>query len=647
MPVEDSRQLAVGSRQGSHPPSAAAGLVALASLAGAGIAAAVAPLTRRFFSPPNVGVGWVTVNAYPKGWDYAVIALLVLGAFAGGVLAAFFSTRRRTNSNSNDSSSNDSSSNARPLSPQTSPLSPPQPHRGGERARVRGGSRATLSGSRPTWIAATAVFLLMLFLHDHPYAPMDHFHEGEHLTAGWLMKSGERPFRDFFVFHGLAADAGLDALVLGDPPSPLRPRRLQTVLDAATVALLVPIAAEVTVTTLGMSAAVFASLCAMAALWLPVFPYYRMAPVLLAVLGLLRYARNGSARSLSLAAASATLGILWSFDTGVYALVGTLGAIVLLRLFRLEAHPLPLPRVALIVAIALVLPLLVLLAVADVRRFLIDSFVILPRTIDAIWALPAPSKIDAESLRYFLPPAFYGFLGALALLALRRGDRPLAARLAILTLFSLLFFRTAVGRVGWSHTRFALPLLGITLVAFVLEPLLLRRRFVIATLLAIPLFFHLELAPNTAAGAKLLAGWPARQRHDGMVRYPFATGRGLYTSEQNATDLASLKTFLDSLGAPDAPILDFSNERALYYLLQRKPPLRTMEMSMLSVPELLSEAMAQLNANPPVAVVVSGYAEIAAFDGVPNQVRVPELARWIDANYPVRTQVGRFVVAHK
>jgi hypothetical protein len=633
MPSGDSRQLAVGSWQERWQPA----LVALGSLAGAAIGAAIAPTTRRFFSPPEVGVGWVTVNAYPKSWDYAVIALLVLGAFAGGTLAAFFSNRR---------SSNEGSSNEGPLSPQTSPLSPPQPHRGGERARVRGDSRAQIS-SRATWVAATLVFLLMLFLHDHPYAHMDHFHEGEHLTAGWLMKTGERPYRDFFVFHGLAADAGLDALVLGDPPSPLRPRRLQTILDAATVALLVPIAAEVTVTAIGMSAGVFASLCAIAALWLPVFPYYRMAPVLLAVLGILRYARSGSARALFLAAASGALGILWSLDTGTYALAGTIGALVLLRLFRLEANPLPFPRVALLVAIALALPLLVLLAVADVRRFLIDSFVILPRTIDAIWALPAPSKITAESLRYFLPPAFYGFLGALALLALRRGDRALAARLVIFALFSLLFFRTAVGRVGWSHTRFALPLLGIALVAFVLEPLLLRRRFVLAALLTIPLIFHLELVQNTAAGAKLLAAWPARQRHEGMVRYSFATGRGLYTSEQNATDLASLKTFLDSLGPPNATILDFSNERALYYLLQRKPPLRTMEISMLSVPELLSEAMGQLNANPPIAVVVSGYAEIGAFDGVSNQVRVPELARWIDANYPVRTQVGRFVVAHK
>ncbi|HEX6640323.1 MAG TPA: hypothetical protein VF215_04385, partial [Thermoanaerobaculia bacterium] len=248
-------------------------------------------------------------------------------------------------------------------------------------------------------------------------------------------------------------------------------------------------------------------------------------------------------------------------------------------------------------------------------------------------------------LRYYLPPAFYGFLAALALLALRRGDRALAARLGIVTLFSLLLFRTAVGRVGWSHTRFALPLLGIAVVGFIMEPLVLRRRWLVAALLAIPLFFHLELAPNSAAGVKLLREWRARQRHDGMVRYPFATGRGLYTSEQNATDLASLQTFLDSLGPHGAPILDFSNERALYYLLQRKPPLRCMEISMLSVPELLSEAMGQLNANPPVAVIVSGYAEIGTFDGVSNRDRVPELARWIDANYPTKTQVGRFVVA--
>jgi hypothetical protein len=580
--------------------------VALGSLAGAAIGALLAPATRRFFHPPDVGVGWVTVNAYPKSWDYAVIVLLVLGAFIGGTVMAF----------------------------------------------LRHDEPALMVERRPSrgWVlgASAVVFVLMFFLHDHPYAHMDHFHEGEHLTAGWLMKSGERPYRDFYIFHGLAADAGLDVLSLGNPPSPLRPRRLQTFLDAATVALLVPIAAEVTITAAGMSLGVFASMCAMAALWLPVFPYYRMAPVLIAALALLRYARNGSTLALSTAAAVSTLGVLWSLDTGLYALAGTIGTVVVLRVFRLEAKPLPLVRVLVIFAIAAALPFLVLLLVrADIRQFLVDSFVVMPRAIDAIWSLPGPSKVDAESLRYFLPPVFYGFVGALTLWAIRRGDRVLAARLAIITIFALLFFRTATGRVGWSHTRFALPLLGIALVAFVVEPLILRRKWLLAILLTIPLIVHLELVPNTLAGAKLIAGWSARQRHDGLVPYPFATGRGLYTSEQNAIDLASLKTYVDSLGPADTPILDFSNERALYYLLQRKPPVRCMEISMLSVPSLLSEAMAQLNARPPIAVIVTGYPEIAAFDGVDNPTRVPELARWIDANYPKRTQVGRFVVATK
>src|SRR6185295_10314309 len=123
---------------------------------------------------------------------------------------------------------------------------------------------------------------------------------------GWLMKSGERPYRDFFIFHGLATDAGLDSLVLGDPPSPRHPRRLQTVLDAATLALLVPIAAEVAATTTGVVLAALVSLCASAALWLPVFPYFRLAPVLLAVLGLLRYVRTGRAAPLLLAFAAST-----------------------------------------------------------------------------------------------------------------------------------------------------------------------------------------------------------------------------------------------------------------------------------------------------------------------------------------------------
>jgi hypothetical protein len=551
---------------------------ALGSLVGAAIAAGVAFVIRPLFDPPLGGVGFVTVNAYPKGWDYVVVALLVAGAFVGGWLRES-STELRVTS-----------------------------------------GLATRNSQLAT---ALVVFALMFFVHDHPYAHMDPFHEGEHLTPARLFLEGERPYGDVFLLHGLGVDGGLDAIVGARPFST---RRLQTVLDAATLALLVPIAAEVTVSLWGMLAGVALSLCGMAALWVPVFPYFRLAPVLLAALGLLRYARTGRAGPLLLAFASATLGVLWSLDTGTYALAGTAVAFLLLP------KRLPAARAALLAAIAIALPFVVLVAVrADVVQFMRDSFLIIPRAIDAVWALPAPKVFSAPGLRYYLPPVFYGLLLAIGW---KRRD----PRFLVVALLSIFLFRTAAGRVSWSHTRFAVPLLGIAFVALVLEPL--RNRIAMA-IVAIAACLYCELPQNAAAGAKLLASWPARQKHDGLVRHPLAPG--IYTSEDNATQLATLKGFVDSMGP--GPILDFTNERALYFLLRRKPATRCFDIPMLSAYPLMNEASLQLAANPPVAVILGGEPAVAVFDGVPNYVRVPELARWIEVTYPKRTQIGRFIVA--
>jgi hypothetical protein len=217
---------------------------------------------------------------------------------------------------------------------------------------------------------------------------------------------------------------------------------------------------------------------------------------------------------------------------------------------------------------------------------------------------------------------FYGFLLVLALQAWRRGDRALAGRMAIVAIASIFLFRTAAGRVSWSHTRFAAPLLGIALVAFVVEPLFLARRRMTALLLVIPLSVYLEVVPNIAAGAKLLASWPARQRPAGLVPHPLV--RGIYTTEQNASEMMALARAVEALGP--GTILDFTNERALYLMLRRKPATRCFDIPMLSSPPLLAEAMAELNAAPPVAVLLGGDPAVAVFDGIPNGDRVPVLA---------------------
>lgn len=574
-----------------------------ASFAGAAVMMLLAPLFRSWFHPPVGGVGFVTVHAYPKNFDYFTIALLSFGALAGGLLAG-----------------------------RTVESSPVEPH--------------AEPGARRLWPWSLLVFALMLFVHDHPYAFMDHFHDGEHLTPGALMKSGARPYGEVFLLHGLVTDGGLDALVLGDPPSPRRVRRTELVLNAATLALLVPLASELCVSAGGIALGVLLSWSAIAGGLLPMFPWFRLLPLILASIAMLRYLGRGRLLALFVAFACAGAGVLWSLDTGTYTVAAVAAVYVLIRLGALEDHPPAIVRVAAFAAVALLLPAVVLVAVgASLRQFALDSFVIIPGSIDAIWALPASSPMTAEGLRFWFPPMFYGFLLALAWWS--RRQRFVTGRLLIVAIFGLLLFRSAAGRVSWSHTRFALPFIGIAFVAFLLEPLWLERRRWTAAVALIPLIILFEVGPNLIAAAKGVAGWRGRQSHEGLLAYPLATGKGIYTYREDHDELAALNGLVTSLGGPNATIYDFAGERALYYLLQRRAPVRCLDSNWMSVPRLEAEAMEQLRRHPPACVILKGPSGLEQFDGVSNRQRAPALAAWIDANYPHHLQVGRYEVASK
>jgi hypothetical protein len=607
----------------------------LLSFAGATLGAllvfAIAPHCIDWFSVPTGGIGAITIAKYPKGFDYFVVfALTIVSALGALALTA----RKKS----------------------------PTPDR-----------RQTTPPKTATLILAIVVFIVMFVVHDHPYSFMEMFHEGEHLTPASVMLDSGRPYGDIFFLHGFATDGGLDALVLGGKPSPKKTRRLESVLDAAALAMLVPIAAEITATIGGLIAAVILALCAIGAFEVPVFPYFRWLPLLIAVWALLRYCGRrewgvGSRREaqtvgntptpdtrqptpalLYLAAVASSLGILWSLDVGVCAVIAT--AIVILIFTR---------RVTLIALAAIAAPLIVLLAArADLYHFFRDSFVIIPRAIDAVWSLPAkpiPSLtllihpvqmwdwLASEAARYYLPPVFFGFLIALAV---RKRDM----RIAIVAIFSIILFRTAAGRCSWSHTRFGIPLLGIAVVAYLFEPLFqqwLRNpksawRGIALVIAAVLGFRYFEIADNATLGWKFIAGWPARQRHEGMVPYPMPRGRGIYTYAENASDLAALRDLAQRVGS--GPIFDLSGERSLYYLLDRRPATRCPDIAMLSNPELSAEALQQLEAHPPVLVILEGTKILGSLDGIANRDRIPPIAAWIDAHYPVRVRVGRFAVA--
>jgi hypothetical protein len=575
---------------------------------GAVIVFAIAPHCIGWFSVPTGGIGSVTIAQYPKAFDYFVVTALTL-ASALGALAL---------------------SSRRPLTTDSRQLTTRRP--------------------AATMMTALAVFVAMSIVHDHPYGYIDMYHEGEHLAGASVLLDGGRPYGDIFFLHGLATDGGLDALILGVKPSLQKTRRMQTLLDATALAMLVPIAAELTTTMGGLIAAVLVSLCAIGAGAVPVFPYFRWLPLLIAVWGLLRYQREREAGRptsalLFLSAIASSLGILWSLDVGIYAVAAT--TVVILLYTR---------RVALIALAAVAAPLVVLLVTrADLHHFFRDSFLIIPGAIDAVWSKPAkplPSLslfahpialwnwLASEPARYYLPPVFFGFLLALAL---RKRDM----RIAIVAIFSIMLFRTAAGRCDVSHTRFGIPLLGIAIVGFLLEPWIRQRPVIlwrgIAVLVATLIGFrYFEIAENARLGAKLLADWPARQRHEGLVRYPMPRGRGIFTSPEHAASLAALDELAQRTGR--GAIFDLTGERALYYLLDRRPATRCPDIAMLSAPELGREALRELNGNPPVFVVLEEENVFGSLGGVANRDRIPAIAAWIDAHYPVRVRAGRYLV---
>src|SRR5437773_2296189 len=60
---------------------------ALVGVAAALLVTPLLPFLKPLFSIPGHGIGWVTVNRYPKGWDYAVVIILFVVAASATLIA--------------------------------------------------------------------------------------------------------------------------------------------------------------------------------------------------------------------------------------------------------------------------------------------------------------------------------------------------------------------------------------------------------------------------------------------------------------------------------------------------------------------------------------------------------------------------------
>jgi hypothetical protein len=510
--------------------------------------------------------------------------------------------------------------------------------------------------SAPRWalaLALLAVFAAACRVWAPERGPVQLFEEGQVLSAVSVYLAGGVPYRDTYPVHGWGTDGGVDAAaarIFGNTVEVVRTRRA--------------VSAALGVTALALAAwALFRrplwSLTAFVlALCICPYPSERQAAAFAGLAVLVAAARSGRRRAWLATGALAAALLFYTLEYGAFLLAA--GALTIATAAVLEQRFREGRDAALAFAGGALLgsaPFLAILAArGGLVPFLRTSFVELPAAIDDVWGLPAPSAVPlfrdgaasafAEALRRAesMPWLFHAAVPATAavLLLFRSRDpgwsRTDRAALAA-TWFAALAMRGVLGRADFGH----IVMHGV-FTALPASWLLFRAararhaRWLLAPALGAGLF--VAVRPVWLAGAVLsnLHRVPPCERAFGE--------RGRIPCAQ-ADDLGALRAWIDREVPPGRTFFEYGSEPGLYYLLERRPPVRFSCVPCYESEAAQREVIAALEREkPPVAILASG-SWTDNFDEVPNRARTPLVAAYLDSHYTPAGQVGPRTLARR
>jgi hypothetical protein len=154
--------------------------------------------------------------------------------------------------------------------------------------------------------------------------------------------------------------------------------------------------------------------------------------------------------------------------------------------------------------------------------------------------------------------------------------------------------------------------------------------------------FFLFLRPDRAVSREITAvtaaGYVRGVDASSATRVP-GFGSAMLARDQ-AIDVARLRRFIQETVPAGETFFDFGNEPGLYFLLNRRPPVRYCCVSSYQTVEKQREVIAALERErPPIAILSSGT-DSDVFDSVSNRDRAPLVARFLDTHYRVIGKVG-------
>ncbi len=488
-----------------------------------------------------------------------------------------------------------------------------------------------------SYISATS-----LFTAEH-FQRVDLFEDSHHLAPGWEIFHGARPYKDVVPMHGLIDDGLLDAAIMRFS----KPNVGAVMKIRGTIATLIgPALYFLAFAATGSPEAGILAFFATVMMGYSVGGL-RFVPSLVVLAFVAAALRRRNARLLAWAGGLCVVAGLTGLDMGLYGGLVTLAGILRFpdrkRAFKLTAI-----GVAIVFGVAMIGML--------IGGFLVDFFRVSlfeianlgpvytlrpmeggpPQSLDRQFPEILTAVFDQRGMMYL------GWVAAMVIFAVmlrRRGSR----RFEPLFVMAVFVLATGISYAERQHIYYHFILPGFIVTA---AYILFRRRSTAARLGGVALVATLVVLANfTIHFAIDTYLRRTRGPTDPLWReIGLPTGRLALFHEQDIEFIDTVNRWMQSHLGPGDTFYDFTDHTILYMLLDRRMPVRQVEVATCERPERQREVIARLDHNPHVKAVLVSSEKNSGVDLVPNWQRAPLIWQYIQENFEPDMTEGKVTI---